>query len=212
MSFYLWCVQGSFWPLVDNIFQKWCFGRLAIERKIVPFIWKSNMWYWGQFSFILTNLDLKKAKPPPSLLNTSPCSIVSGRGQFLIILVNTEFTNPCLRQKENEDPSKKGRWEWYRDMVKVMMRETMYETWSQAREERGLPQEGRWRRRWSTEPPERSLGQAPALGGGTIILIPCICSQGRVFQPTRYKLFQYSVIETCDPETNILLLTMVTMF
>ena len=158
-----------------------------------------------------TNLDLKKAKPPPSLLNTSPCSIVSGRGQFLIILVNTEFTNPCLRQRENEDPSKKGwwEWEWYRYMViKVMRRVRMYETWSQAGEERGLPQEGRWRRRWSTEPPERSLGQVPGLGGVPIILVACICIQGRVFQPTRYKLFLYSVIEACDPQTNILLLTM----
>ena len=93
-----------------------------------------------------------------------------------------------------------------------MMRVTMYETWSQAGEERGPRQEGRWRRRWSTEPPERSLGQVPGLGGVPIILIACICIQGRGFQPTRRKLFQYSVIETCDPQINILLLTMVTMF
>ena len=89
----------------------------------------------------------------------------------------------------------------------------MYETWSQAREERGLPQEGRWRRRWSKEPPERSLGQVPGLGGVPIILIACICIQGRVFSTTNeVQMFQYSVIKTCDPQTNILLLTMVTMF
>ena len=29
------------------------------------------------------NLDLQRARPPPSLLKASPCSIVSGRGQFL---------------------------------------------------------------------------------------------------------------------------------
>ena len=29
------------------------------------------------------NLDLQRASPPPSLLKASPCSIVSGRGQFL---------------------------------------------------------------------------------------------------------------------------------
>ena len=57
----------------------------------------------------------------------------------------------------------------------------MYETWSQAGEERGPRQEGRWRRRWSTEPPERSLDQVPGLGDVPIILLAYICIQGRVF-------------------------------
>ena len=60
----------------------------------------------------------------------------------------------------------------------------MYDTWSQAGEEQGPPQEGMWRRRWSTEPPERSLGQVPGLGGVPIILIASICIQGRVFFST----------------------------
>ena len=49
----------------------------------------------------MTNLVLQKARPPPSLLKASPCSIVSGRGQFLfqvvmMLMIRIRMIRPTL--------------------------------------------------------------------------------------------------------------------